>query len=224
MENARSPSATVVRPGLGLTSRSSAQRALLIVPSLGTSGHPSSGTAAGVDVRTSSAQLAVAAAAYRRSCHRSTESAPDCRRVSEAARMVIRRWSGGAGCGRRVVCSRSSRNARRAGRRGPRSAVELLPRTAPDIARPRRRGTRLTTHFRWAPHPRCDSSFRCSPTAGSVSVGQVDQHHAVLVAAAQCELVDAQDCHLADRWIRQRPNHPQQRRPAHPHPQHGGQS
>jgi hypothetical protein len=55
-------------------------------------------------------------------------------------------------------------------------------------------------------------------------VGQVDQHRAVLVAAAQCELIDAQDRHRADRWIGQGADHPQQRRPAHTHPQLGGQS
>ena len=37
----------------------------------------------------------------------------------------------------------------------------------------------------------------------AVPGGHVDQHRAVLVAAAQCELVNAQDRHLADRWIGQ---------------------
>jgi len=54
-------------------------------------------------------------------------------------------------------------------------------------------------------------------------VGQVDQHRAVLVAAAQRELIDAQDRHLADRGIRQGADHPQQRRPAHTHPELDGQ-
>jgi hypothetical protein len=43
---------------------------------------------------------------------------------------------------------------------------------------------------------------------GSVPVGQVDEHRAVPMAAAQCELVDAQDHHLADRWVRQAADHP----------------
>ena len=57
----------------------------------------------------------------------------------------------------------------------------------------------------------------------TVHVGQVDQYRAVVAAAAQRELVDAEHRHQADRWIRQRPDHPQQRRPAHSHPQSGGQ-
>ena len=55
------------------------------------------------------------------------------------------------------------------------------------------------------------------------SAGNVDQHRAVVVPAAQRELVDAEHPDSADRWIRQRADHPQQRRPAHPHPQPGGQ-
>ncbi|HEY4992538.1 MAG TPA: hypothetical protein VII33_10695 [Nakamurella sp.] len=57
----------------------------------------------------------------------------------------------------------------------------------------------------------------------SVPVGQVDQHRAVVVAAAQRELIDAEDRHLADRWIRQGADQPQQRRPARPHSQSDGQ-
>ncbi len=52
----------------------------------------------------------------------------------------------------------------------------------------------------------------------AVPVGQVDQHRAVLMAAAQRELVDAQNRHLADRWIRQAADQPEQRGPAHPIP------
>ena len=52
----------------------------------------------------------------------------------------------------------------------------------------------------------------------SVPVGQIDQHRAVVVAAAHRELVDAQDRHLANRWVRQGADQPQQCRPAHPHP------
>ena len=56
-----------------------------------------------------------------------------------------------------------------------------------------------------------------------MSVGQIDQHRAVVMPAAQRELINTKHSHPADRRIRQRPDQAQQRRPAHRHAQRGGQ-
>ena len=56
-----------------------------------------------------------------------------------------------------------------------------------------------------------------------VTVGQVDQHRAVMVPSAQRELIDTEHSDLPDRGIRQAADHPQQRRTAHRHAQLGSQ-
>ncbi len=56
-----------------------------------------------------------------------------------------------------------------------------------------------------------------------VAAGQVDQHRAVMMAAAQREIIHPEHPHPTDRRIRQPADYSQQRRPAHPHAQFGGQ-
>ena len=67
----------------------------------------------------------------------------------------------------------------------------------------RRRWARSQAAKSPASRPRSTSIERCPSV-------KVDQHRAVVVAAAQRELVDTEDNNLADRWIWKPADHPQQ--------------
>lgn len=67
------------------------------------------------------------------------------------------------------------------------------------------------------------------PVAAVVEVqrpvgGHVDQYRAVVAALAEGEVVDAEDLHLADLWLGQGPDQPQQRVPTYGEADRGRQS